>query len=199
VSTNERLMDCLGRAYRVAPMDRAIALWDGVYRRWHRLDAPSAQVPPVLCLAVARAWRLHHLCDGTAVRRGDRYGELHLDNAAVLALRQSGLTPMRLALMFRHELRASLATLARLSLDCDRVRGLVAFSAVTIFEHGLARLGFDGEDGGLLAPRVTGAYQHALLASLAAPPASHRAPRAHRMWISRRRLRALYGPLRRVS
>jgi hypothetical protein len=192
-------MDVIGRACPGAPIDRAVALWDGVYRRWHRLDSPSAQVPPVLCLGVGRAWRVHRLGDGTAVRRGDLYGELHLDNAAVVALRRAGLSPMRLALMFRHEFRASLTTLARLSLECDGYRSLVAFSAITIFADGLARLGFDVEDGGLIAPRITGAYQHALLASLAARPASHRSPRAHRMWISRGRLRMMYGPLRRVS
>lgn len=178
---------------------RAIAVWDRVYRRWHRLDAPASKVPPLLSISIGRAWRSHRLPDGTVLRSGDRYGELHLDNACVAALRQRGLSSIQLGLRFRRELRESLTTLARLSGGDGRFAHLVAFSAITIFHQGLSRLGFEVETDGLLAPRITGAYQHALLLALAARPGLHRSPHAQRLWISGPRLRALYGPLRRVS
>jgi hypothetical protein len=184
---------------RVAPADWIVAVWDTVYRRWHGLDAPPAKIPPVLSISFERAWRVHRLADGTVLRPGDRFGQLHLDNGAVAALRRNELSPVRLGLTFRQQLRVSLATLARLSAADDRYAGVRAFSAITIFHQGLARLGFEVEPGGLIAPRITGAYQHALLLSLAARPGPHRAARAGRLWISRRALVALYGPLRRVS
>jgi hypothetical protein len=151
----------------------AIILFDRAYRAWHRLDAPSARIPPVLSLSVERAWRVHRLPDGTTLRPGDRYGELHLDNAQVIALRERGMPFVQFGLEFRRQLRASLRALARATHRGGRFEDLEAFSAITIFHHGLARLGFVVEPHGLIAPRVTGAYQ--------------------------RRLLALYGPLRRVS
>lgn len=180
-------------ANHVARAHRAIVLWDRVYRRWHGLDALPSRVPPLLVLSPERAWRPHRLADGTLLQRGDRYGELHLDNASVVALRQRGLSAPRLGLKFRLELRASLRTLARLSDGEERFAGLQAFSAITIFHQGLMRLGFEVETDGLIAPRITGAYQRALLLSLAARPGSHRSPYARRLWISARKLRSLYG------
>lgn len=172
---------------------RAIALLDCVYRRWHHLDAPPSKVPPLLSISARRAWRPHRLADGTMLRWGDPYGELHLDNAAVVALRQQGLSSVKVGLKFRHELHASLVMLARLSNVDERFAGLAAFSAITIFHQGLVRLGFEVETDGLIIPRVTGAYQHALLLSLGARPGLHRSPCARRLWISRCRLHDLYG------
>jgi len=186
-------------ATHVPRAHRAIALWDCFYRRWHHLDAPPSKIPPLLSLSPERTWRPHRLADGTTLRRGDPYGELHLDNASVMALRQHGLSSVQLGLKFRHELRASLMMLARLSSDHERFAALVAFSAITIFHQGLARLGFEVETDGLITPRVTGAYQHALLLSLGACPGEHRSACARRLWISRCRLRALYGSPRRAS
>ena len=179
---------------------RAIALFDRVYRAWHRLDDPPAKVPPLLTLRRARAWRIHRLADGTVVQPGDPYGQLHLDNAQVIALHDLGLSAIQLGLVFRRHLQSSLGALAGLTDGGGRFRDLVAFSAVTIFHRGLQRLGFEVEPSSLLAPRLTGAYQHALLSHLSGRPvAAHRAPRAERLWISRRRLRDLYGPLPRAS
>lgn len=178
---------------------RAIAIWDRVYRGWYRLDTPASRVPPLLSISIGRAWRSHRLSDGTVLRSGDRYGELHLDNAYVVALRQRGWSSVKLGLRFRRELRDSLSTLAQLSGGEGRFEHLVAFSAITIFHQGLRRLGFEVETDGLLAPRLTGAYQHALLLALAARPGLHRPPHARRLWISRPRLHALYGPLCRAS
>jgi hypothetical protein len=176
-----------------------------VYRGWHRLDAPASEVPPLLSICLGRAWRSHRLPNGIVVRFGDRYGELHLDNAHVVALRERGRSSIQLGLEFRRELRASLTTLARLTggdgrFSDGRFSDVVAFSAITIFHQGLlTRLGFEVEPDGLLAPRVTSAYQYALLLSLSARPGVHRSLRAQRLWISRAKLRALYEPLRRVS
>lgn len=180
-------------ANHVARTHRAMVLWDRAYRRWHGLDAPPSKVPPLLVLSSERAWRRHRLADGTLLRRGDRYGELHLDNVSVVALRQHGLSAVQLGLKFRVELRASLRTLAGLSEDEERFAGLRAFSAITIFHQGLMRLGFEVEADGLIAPRITGAYQHALLLSLATRPGLHRSPCARRLWISAGKLRSLYG------
>ncbi|HXH83405.1 MAG TPA: hypothetical protein VNN07_10800, partial [Candidatus Tectomicrobia bacterium] len=155
---------------------RAVALVDHLYRAWHRLDAPAAKVPPLLTVSRERAWRRRRLPDGTVLRPGDRYGELHLDNARVVELRAAAASSVQLGLAFRRELYASLATLAWLADGGGRYRDVVAFSAITIFHHGLTRLGFEVEPGALLAPRITGAYQHALLLTLAARPGARRAP-----------------------
>lgn len=178
---------------------RAIALFDHVYRRWHRLDEPASKVDPLLSIGRARAWRGHRLPDGTLLRRGDHYGELHLDNLHVLALRQRSLSPVQLGLEFRRQLRGSLATLASVTGAGGRFEDLVAFSAVTIFHQGLRRLGFELDREDLRAARLVGAYQHALLLWLAAHPGPHRSPVAQRLWISRGRLQRLYAPLRRAS
>jgi YkoP-like protein len=177
---------------------RAITLWDRVYRAWYCLDAPASRIPPLLSIRVGHAWRPHHLSEGTVLRAGDRYGELHLHNASVVALRERGLSSLQLGLEFRRQLRASLTMLTRLCMGSERFATLPAFSAITIFHQGLARLGFEIEPGGLLSPRLTGAYQRALLRALAARPGLHRSLRAERLWISRPRLLTLYGPRRRV-
>jgi len=182
-----------------SPAHRIVALWDRVYRSWNRLDRPASKIPPLLSLHLTRAWRSHRLADGTVLQAGDLYGELHLDNARVLALRGRGLSPVQLGLTIRRELRASLVALAAASGPHEPFARVRAFSAITVFHQSLARLGFQIEPRGLLAPRVTGTYQHVLLHSLGTRPAGHRGPHAARLWITRRRLRALYGPLWRVS
>ena len=179
--------------------DRLLALCDHVYRGWHRLDRPLSRIPPLLSLHVARSWRSHRLPDGTVLRAGARYGELHLDNAGVLELRARARSPEQLGLALRRALRASLVALAAASSPGGRFAHVVAFSAITIFHPSLARLGFQVEPRGLFAPRITGAYHHALLHSFGARPAEHRSLRAARLWVTRRRLRALYGPLWRIS
>jgi YkoP-like protein len=187
----------------MTPHDRlaglAITAFDRVYRAWHHLDLPVSTVPPVLTIAVERAWRQHRLADGTVLPPGAAYGELHLDNARVVALRKRGLSSTQVGFEFRRNLRASLTALAALTQRDARLAHLAAFSAITIFHHGLARLGFELEPNGLLAPRITGAYQHALLMSLAPVRGPRRSRCAQRLWISAPKLRALYGSLRRAS
>lgn len=171
----------------------AIALFDRLYRAWHRLDAPESKLPPLLSLSAERAWREHRLPDGTIIARGDRFGELHLDNAQVIALYARGLPSTQLGFEFRHQLCASLGGLAEAVRRGGRFDDLIAFSAITIFHHGLSRLGFVVEPGGLLAPRVTGAYQRALLRAVATRPRRNRRAVARRLWLSRSRLVSLYS------
>lgn len=131
------------------------------------------------------------------IRSGERIGVLHLDNARVAALHEDGRPPMAVGLEFRRLLIESLGALAAEARDGQRLAGLSAFTAVTIFHHGLRRLGFETQRDGLVWPRVTALYQRALLGSLHPNGAlrRHRPPSAgaERLWISRDRLLALYG------
>lgn len=77
----------------------------------------------------------------------------------MVALRRREISPVRLGLTFRQELRASLARLAHLTCDGGRFAGLPAFWAVTNFHQGLLGLGFEIERDGPIAPRITGASQ----------------------------------------
>jgi hypothetical protein len=144
------------------------------------------------------------LADRSEVRRGDRVGSLHLNNERVAALHAHCPTPAALGLEFRRQFLASLHALAVLCRPGNRLGEVQAFTAVTIFHHGLARVGFEIEPNGLAWPRWVGGYQRALLASLH-PSGESRliAPdsrRAERCWISRGRLLALYSsPARRAS
>jgi hypothetical protein len=136
----------------------------------------------------------------TLVRSGERIGVLHLDNARVAALHEDGRPPMAVGLEFRRLLIESLGALAADARDGQRLAGLSAFTAVTIFHPGLRRLGFETQRNGLVWPRVTALYQRALLGSLH-PDGVRRLHRAastcaERLWISRDRLLALYDGAR---
>jgi hypothetical protein len=175
-----------------------------VYRYWCGLDTPRASVPPVLLVQVRRSDRSLTLADRSTVRRGDRIGTLHLDNERVMALHTGRPTPMALGLEFRRQVLASLHALALLCRPGSRLAQIQAFTAVTIFHRGLARVGFQVEPNGLAWPRPVGAYQRALLASLhpsGRPRLVHLGSgRAERLWISRERLLALYlSPARRAG
>jgi hypothetical protein len=176
---------------------RAIAVYDRVYRFLHRLDTPHSEVGPALRIETCRCYRAVTLSDGTLVRRGARIGALHMNNDRVAALHLNGAGAMAIGLEFRRDLIASLRALAALAGPDQPLAEIPAFVAVTILHHGLWRLGFERDPAGLLLPRVTGAYQRALLATLH-PAGSRRLLRlangqAERLWISRAKLRALYA------
>jgi len=175
----------------------ALSAYDRVYRFWYRLDSPAAAVPPLLLVEVRRSHRSLTLGDGTPVRLFDRIGVLHLDNERVATLHDGRRSPPAVGLEFRRQFLASLQNLALLSLPPGRLAGVCAFTAVTIFHHGLVRAGFEVEPNGLVWPASVGAYQRALLASLHPSGRSRLVrlggTRAERLWISRERLLARYG------
>ena len=77
------------------------------------------------------------------------------------------------------------------------ISGIVAFTAVTILHHGLARAGFEIEKDGVAFAALVGAYQRALLASLHPAGRSRllrlASARSERLWISRDKLLGLYS------
>jgi hypothetical protein len=174
-----------------------VTAFDALYRWYRNLDAPESNIPPVLVLELRRAYRTTTLGDGTVIRRGDCIGMLHLNHRRVAALHRRVLTPIALGLVFRRDMLASLQSLALLAGPGGRLEGVRAFTAVTIFHHGLPRLGFEADARGLRWPRLTGAYQRALLATLHPDGPSRTtglaSARAARFWLSRERLIARYA------
>ena len=170
--------------------DWAVSVYDRAYRRVHRLDAPSAVVPPVLCVELRRSRRDFVLPDGVNVHRGDQIGMIHFDNRAVLAIHRA--TPRRTAVGIQLR-RAIVASLNRLASECvaDRRFGDVrAFCVVTIYDRLLRRLGFAVEEDAVWWPRLVAGYQRRLVSTLD-PRGGRRerdAVRAERWWISRDRL-----------
>ena len=180
----------------------AIPAYDWIYRVAHRLTAPVSEVGPVLRVEIRRSgWSLR-LSDGTAIRRGDPVGFVHLNNDRVVALHSDGLSPISVGLEFRRRLIASLRALAALADADGRLAHLSAFAATTIFHEGLGRLGFETEADGLRWPKVVAAYQRALMASLHGdvPTGLHGSTYHHaeRVWISRPKLIERYGAARRL-
>lgn len=168
-----------------------------MYRLWRGLDRPAAAVPPALRVETRRSYRIVQLAGGPVIHRGERVGVLHLDNARLAALHENGHSPAAIGLEFRRLFIASLDALAERARPGQPLAEVSAFMAITIFHHGLQRLGFEPEPDGLVWPRLTAVYQRALLASRH-PLGIFRLPRvasahAERLWISRDRLLALYG------
>jgi hypothetical protein len=182
------------------PLRLVIASYDRLYRVWHGLDRPGAAIAPLLRLEIRRCRRPRRLTDGTTLVRGAPVGMLHLWNERVAALHGDGWRPLEIGLEFRRLLRESLRQLAHETTPGGPLEALSAFSAVTIFHRGLGRLGFERDPRPLWLPRLTGVYQRALLASLhpggIARLAALHHRRAARLWISRARLRDLYGTVR---
>lgn len=172
-------------------------LYDRAYRLLYGLDRPMAQVGPALCVKVERTRRDVTLPDGTTIRRGEVVGVLHLNNARLGAVHLNGLAPLAIGLEFRRWLLASLGELARLAAAPRPLADVRAFTAITIFHRGLARLGFQVERGGLALPGLVAAYQRVLLACLhPAGPVRVRGARdgrARRLWLTREALLARYG------
>ncbi len=170
---------------------------DRGYRWLNRLDAPSAQVGPALCVVVRSNRRGRRLADGTVVGRGDPVGVLHLNNRRTAALHGIGLPPRAVGFVFRRRFVTSLETLAGRAAAGGSLAGVRAFYAVTILT-GLERVGFAEVVGDSMpAGRLIAAYQRALLAALHPAgrdrlrPATYR--RVRRLWISRARLLALHA------
>ena len=190
------------RASRSVWYRAAIPAYDWLYRVAHRLNAPVSEVGPVLRVEIRRSrWSLR-LSDGTAIRRGDPVGFLHLNNDRVVALHSDGLSPISVGLEFRRRLIDSLLALAELAGTDGRLAHLSAFAATTIFHEGLGRLGFETEACGLRWPKVVATYQRALMTSLHGdlPIGLHGSTYQHaeRVWISRPKLNERYGAARRL-
>lgn len=174
-----------------------IAAYDWLYRVSHGLTSPESEIGPVLRVEIRKSRRAFRLGDGTIIRPGDRIGYLHLNNDRVGALGADGLPPVALGLAFRKRLLASFGALAEMCRPGGRFADVTAFQGTTIFHEGLNRLGFETEPDGLRWPRLVGAYQRALLASmhprrpvgLQGPSYQH----AERVWISREQMLARYG------
>jgi hypothetical protein len=173
---------------------RPIAAYDRLYRWLYGLDQPTSIVGPVLRLAVRRSRRTVRLADGGVVHRGDLIGVLHLNNERVVLLRESHERRESTGLEFRRQFFASLAELARLTDPGYPLAGIRAFTATTIFHHGLRRAGFAVARGDASGSALVGAYQRALLGAL--NPSGRRSGvmrgRAQHLWISRGALRAAF-------
>ena len=175
----------------------AVVAYDRVYRLLHGLDKPEAEIGSAIRLEIRSSRRTRTLPDGSVVKRGERIGILHLSNERLAALHDDGLAPLAVGLAFRRQFLTSLRELARLVED-GTLGDVRAVAATTIFHEGLARVGFESEPGGTLWPRLVGIYQRRLLAALR-PRAVPRLRRAgyhyaRRLWLSRERLLARYGP-----
>jgi hypothetical protein len=173
-----------------------VAFYDRIYRFVHGLD-DSASVGPALCVKIRRCRRARTLPDGTVLQAGDRIGILHLNNDRVTAIHLDGGTPMAVGLEFRRLLMLSLRTLAARATDGGPLAEVRAFEAVTIFHQALQRLGFVPAPRGPAWPRLVGAYQRALLASLHPDGLGrlHRSSyaRSRRLWLTRQTLLSRYG------
>ena len=183
------------RAYR--PYRWTVILCDRAYRLLWGLDRPEARVGLALCVKIERTRRHVTLPDGTRIRRGDRVGVLHLNNARVADVHLQRRPSRAVGIEFRRWVLASLHELARLAEAPGPLARVRAFTAITIFHRGLARFGFQIEDGGLVFPALVGAYQRALLACL--HPAGVLRDRgencreARRLWLTREALLARYS------
>ena len=180
-----------------------VALYDRVYRLCHRLDTPSSEIGSVLCIEFRCTRRALRLADGTLIAPGDPVGVLHMNNDGVRALYVNGGSPMTLGLVFRRQLIASLCALAARVEAGGRPAEAVAFAAITIFHHGLPRLGFERDPVPPAWSHLVGGYQRTLLAVLH-PAGSDRIVRlangrAERLWLSRARLLARYGRQQRAA
>jgi hypothetical protein len=174
----------------------AVLLYDRAYRLVHGLDRPPAQVGPALSVEVRRSRRALTLPDGTPIASGERVGVLHLNNARIAAVHVNGRSPVAIGLEFRRWLLDSLRELAQLAAAGGPLADVRAFSAITTFHRGLARLGFRPERDTIVWPGLTAAYQRTLMASLrpVGPlrfrPATH--VRARRLWLTREELLSRY-------
>jgi hypothetical protein len=174
-----------------------VLAYDRLYRACHRLDRPAARVGPALRIQLSRAGRARTLGDGTRIRRGDRIAAIHLDNAGIAGIHANGMAPLSMGLEFRRQFLDSLHGLATLAAPGGPLADVRAVVATTIFHRGLARLGFQPEDGGWLWPRLVATYQRALVASLH-PAGAFRLREAtyrtaRRLWMSREALVQRFG------
>ncbi len=169
-----------------------VALYDRLYRLFHGLDRPAAQVGPAIRLELRRRRRPLELADGTRLAPGDWIGVIHLNNEQVAALHTDADSIWTVGLRFRRLFVTSLRELARRADSGAPLADIRAFAATTIFHRGLGRLGFEPAATGNCMSLLDVFYQRALLACLH-PAGSARlgAPtyeQARRLWISRQGL-----------
>ncbi|MBI4011251.1 MAG: hypothetical protein HY359_02995 [Candidatus Rokubacteria bacterium] len=172
-----------------------VVAYDRLYRFVHHLDTPASEVGPVLRLEVGRSLRRRRLPDGTLLRRGERIGLLHLNNARLALLRAREPSLLSAGLALRRDFFASIRALAALARDGGPLGGIPAFAATTIHHTQLRRLGFEPEPDGAVWPRLVALYQRALLSSLH-PGARLNRPayrQARRLWLSRQALVTRFG------
>jgi len=171
-----------------------ISAWDRIFRAIRGLDLPVARVRPLFRIEVRRRRRRTRLRDGTVLRRGERIGIIHLDNAAVVRLHRSERPDAATGLEFRRLVLASLRELARQAGPGGALGGVGAVAALTIHHRALERLGFERE-ASAAGSTVVAAYQRALVAWLFPGARRTRAHRRHalRVWMPRERLLARYG------
>jgi hypothetical protein len=177
---------------------RPIVVYDRLYRLWHGLDRPAAQVGPAIRLELRRRRRPLELADGTRLAPGDWIGVIHLNNEQVAALHADAGSIWAVGLRFRRLFVTSLRELTRRADSGGPLAVVRAFAATTIFHRGLGRLGFEPAVSGNRMSVLDVFYQRALLACLH-PAGSARlgAPRyeqARRLWISRQALIEGFAP-----
>lgn len=176
-----------------------VRLYDLAYRWVHGLSGPAAEVGPILRIRTTRYRGAPFvLADGTAIRRGDLIGEIHLNNERVAALHDGG---RRVGLAVRRAFHASLVALAERTQNNPRCRAVQAFTAATIFYSGTNRLGFEVRSSPRrLLSRIIGAFQRRLLAHFhplgRRRPGRRRLAEARQIWISRDALLRRYAPAR---
>jgi hypothetical protein len=189
----------MGRLLRAA----WVALWDlqetiaiGV-RRLEHVGPKEGAVFSVR--AMTYRGREVVLGDGTRVVDGQPFGELHLRNATLRSLHGQAERPRQVGFLFREALLRGLRDLARLAEEDPRYSSLPAFGGVTMLHYGAGKLGFETRElpeG--LRTKLVSLYQ-AVLTARHHPSGWVRVGQGTRtrsskeIWISRRRLLALYG------
>ncbi len=106
-----------------------------------------------------------NLPDGSVLRRGDRYLELHLNNERLLSLADENTTRERMAIIALREARKDLPALARLLNSEKKYHSVKALIGITLLHRGTRRLGFTAYDlkPGLFS-KITCRYERFLLA-----------------------------------
>ncbi|MCL6634470.1 MAG: polysaccharide deacetylase family protein [Peptococcaceae bacterium] len=103
--------------------------------------------------------------DGSVLRPGDFYLELHLNNERLLSLIDENTSVERMALIAMREVRNGLPAVAGLLNSHERFRKVKALFGITLLHRGCSRLGFTAYDmkPGLFAT-LAGWYERWLLA-----------------------------------
>jgi peptidoglycan/xylan/chitin deacetylase (PgdA/CDA1 family) len=121
-------------------------------------------------------WKLP---DGTVLRRGDRYLELHLNNERLRSLAGENTTTERMAITALREIQKGLPALARLLHSEKEYHRVKALIGITLLHRGTKRLGFTTYDlkPGLFS-KLTRYYEKFLLALF--HPGGHQSLRRYR-------------------
>ena len=135
----------------------------------------------------------HTFADGTAVTRGDKVGELHINNLRVAALHESRHAGFR----YRREVFRVLAALAKEVQTRPEYLALRAFGGPSLFWNEATLLGFEQWPVTRVAQWWNGAWERHLLARYH-PAGRHRLAVGNRIesrqiWISRKTLIERWG------